>query len=129
MPCKSDHMEPNKEETALSKVLAFLDEIKTGKLSPSAFAGGHRGAYNKASKEKMDKKTAELCGILKETDVTKYSLEMQMWWRDHQKFDKQRKASERKRKASERKEVKHEAARKEALAKLSDKDKEALGLC
>lgn len=41
-------------------------------------------------KKYLDKLTSELCSKLKTTDVTKYSLELQMWWRDHQEADRNR---------------------------------------
>jgi hypothetical protein len=33
-----------------------------------------------------------LCARLRQVDVTQYSLEMQLWWRDHQQVDALRKA-------------------------------------
>lgn len=64
---------------------------------------------------------AELCLRLQVADVTKYSLELQMWWRDHQAADKAR--------------LEHEMARKQneeeravALAKLTDYERKLLGL-
>jgi hypothetical protein len=35
---------------------------------------------------------ALLCARLRQVDVTQYSLEMQLWWRDHQQVDALRKA-------------------------------------
>lgn len=35
----------------------------------------------------MDIDVSNLCHRLSSTDVTKYSLEMQIWWRNHQQAD------------------------------------------
>jgi len=64
---------------------------------------------------------AELCQKLQNVDISEYSLEMQMWWRDHQKADKAR--IER-----ELKEARTRAAKAAALAKLTEYEKALLGL-
>jgi hypothetical protein len=63
----------------------------------------------------------ELCSRLQKLDVTKYSLEMQVWWRDHQKADKER-LERGIREATELK------ARAEAMAKLTPYERGLLGL-
>jgi len=121
MPCRSDYMDPTQFEKNLSEVYQLLDELKTGELSENFGNGYDDRVYNKGlSKSHLDKKTAELCSLLKKTDVTKYSLEMQMWWRDHQKADKERLLAERQ-KRQDKKEI------KEALAKLTEKERKLLG--
>lgn len=55
--------------------------------------GYHPNVYNKPVNG--DKLVAELCAALMITDVTKYSLEMQIWWRDHQAADRERIAREK----------------------------------
>lgn len=59
--------------------------------------GFDKRVYSKTiTKEDLDEKTAELCSKLKEIeDVSKYSLELQMWWRDHQIADQKRKSDGR----------------------------------
>ena len=91
MPCNSDYMEANQNEKNLSVIYGLLDELETGKL-PYNFGDGYdKRVYNKhLSKEHLDEKTEELCSKLQNSDVLKFSLEMQMWWRDHQKADKDR---------------------------------------
>ncbi len=117
-------MDPTQSELNLATVLQLLDELKTGKLPENFPNGFDNRAYGKGETElqkELDKRTAELCKKLQKTDVTKYSLELQMWWRDHKKADK-----ERIEKYLEKK--KTNADKKKALAKLSDYEKEILGL-
>lgn len=64
---------------------------------------------------------SKLCSKLQKADVSAYSLEMQIWWRDHQKADK-------KRLQAELDEAKSQAERKKALAKLTTYEKQLLGL-
>lgn len=122
MPCNSDYMEANQSEKNLSVVYGLLDELETGKL-PSNFGDGYnKRVYNKhLSKEHLDEKTEELCSKLQNLDVSKLSLEMQMWWRDHQKADKERLEKEIKNKETEMERLK-------ALSKLSDYERKLLGL-
>jgi hypothetical protein len=78
-------------EINLSKVYELLDELKTGKLVENYGTGYDERVYNKnLSKEHLDYKTAELCSKLTILDVTKYSPEMQIWWREHRKADRKR---------------------------------------
>lgn len=122
MPCNSDYMEPNQQEINLSIVYGLLDELETGKL-PTNFGDGYdKRVYNKGlSKEHLDQKTEELCSKLQQTDVTKYSLEMQIWWRDHQKADAERLQKE----IDEKKNAEEKEA---ALAKLTTYERRLLGL-
>lgn len=96
MPCNSDYMNPTNMEVNLSKVYAFLDELDTGKLSDEFHTslGYDKRVYgipSKATKSHLDEKVAELCSRLRKVkNVKKYSLEMQMWWRDHQEADRKR---------------------------------------
>lgn len=78
------------EERAI--VPACLDEIKTGKpFSYFDEDGDYKDFDYIKNREAVDADTAELCALCQTIDVTKYSLELQMWWRDHQKWDKKRK--------------------------------------
>lgn len=90
MPCKSDYMSATPIEVALSRVFCLLGELEGRSFSPSDWAGYHLHAYGCSSRTKLDDMTRALCAKLQSVDVTKYSLEMQMWWRDHQAADKAR---------------------------------------
>ena len=121
MPCNSDYLEARPSEVEASKVLALLEELETGKL-PNYFGDGYYSeVYNKNEKDILSNKVPELCERLQNTDVSKYSLEMQMWWREHQKADKERIEKELNLK-------KEESERQKAISKLSDYERRLLGL-
>lgn len=92
MPCKSDYMEPNHKEKYLSQVACLLDELNGKKIKAASWMKGyHPKIYNQFVKPKdADNLVSELCERLQKVDITKYSLEMQIWWRDHQAADKKR---------------------------------------
>lgn len=93
MPCNGDYLEPNNIEVELSKVYQLLDELNGKKLSKDYGDGFDKRVYDKGFEKKdLDEKVKELCSRLKkEPNVTKYSLELQIWWRDHKKADAKRK--------------------------------------
>ena len=119
MPCRSDYLEPTQNEVALSQVACLLDELDGKPIDKHHWRGFHPAVYNAG--RSLDGLVADLCSRLQSEDVSKRSLEMQIWWRDHQKADKARIAHElnRQRTAKER------AA---ALAKLTDYERRLLGL-
>lgn len=121
MPCNSDYMESNQLEVHLSKVACLLDELAGKPWNFRDWNGYHPDVYGKASKAMGDKLTAELCTAIQKIDVTQYSLEMQIWWRNHQAADK-------KRIALELAQTKTEADRQAALSKLTDYERQLLGL-
>lgn len=90
MPCNCDHLEATNLEIEISRVACLLDEIKGRKINKNNWRGYHPEIYGKVTRRLGDEYTAKLCSILKEKDVSKYSLEMQIWWRDHQKADEER---------------------------------------
>ena len=95
MPCNSDYMNPTAQEIQISRIACLLDELDGKKWTKDEWAGYHPSAYGMGdNKKKRDKMTKALCERLQRTDVTKYSLEMQMWWRDHQEADRQRQMKE-----------------------------------
>jgi hypothetical protein len=126
MPCNSDYMEASGKEIALSRVACLLDELDGKPLNPSHWGGYHPAVYNKGDVAGVggtagDAMVSELCSRLQAIDVTKYSLEMQMWWRDHQAADKARIEHELARK-------KDETERRAAIAKLTPHERKLLGL-
>lgn len=121
MPCNSDYMNASNRERELSRVACLLMEFDGKKYKKSWWDGYHPDVYGACSKEKADQMVADLCSKLQSVeDVTKYSLEMQIWWRDHQAADKARLKKE----ISEQKK---EADKQAALAKLSNYERKLLG--
>lgn len=121
MPCNSDYLEARPSEVEASKVLALLEELETGNL-PEYFGDGYYSeVYNKNEKEILSEKVPELCKKLQKVDVSSYSLEMQLWWREHQKADKERIEKELKL-------IQEDSDRQKAINKLSDYEKGLLGL-
>lgn len=122
MPCNSSYMDPTNLEKDLSTVYGLLDELKTGKLPENFGDGFDSRVYNQhLTVTDLHFKVKSLCKKLQKTDVTKFSLEMQMWWRDHQAADK-------KRVAQELEEIKEAKAKAEAIAKLTPYERKLLGL-
>lgn len=91
MPCDSSYMNPSNKELEISRVACLLDEIKGIPINRSHWDGYHPLVYNRKFND--DKMVRELCSKLRSLDVTKFSLEMQMWWRDHQIADAKRNKS------------------------------------
>ena len=111
MPCNCDHMEPSLHERESRKLMELLAEI-----------GMHEGEipyYGEVSA--IHEHTAILCEFCQNNDVTKHSLELQIWWRDHQNADKAR--IER-----ELQEQKEDQDRDAALSKLTPYERKLLGL-
>jgi phage-related minor tail protein len=114
-------MEPTNYEKNISMVAYLLDEINGVAVKTRDYASGmHPLVYGKATKELGDSLTDKLCTILRQTDVSKYSLEMQIWWRDHQIADKKRIESDLKNKQKAE-------DREKALSKLSPYERKLLG--
>jgi hypothetical protein len=93
MPCQAEHMKPNAREVEYSKVLSCLDEIDHGEdfVRREWWRGYHPSAYSKSiTQEELDCATARACDFLKSVDVRQFSLELQLWWRDHLEADQRR---------------------------------------
>lgn len=73
MPCYDHRDSPTWQHEM--KLINLLNEIE-----------GKRQAddYRTIDRDDIARK---LCSFCKEHDVTQYSLELQIWWRDHQKSD------------------------------------------
>jgi len=124
MPCDSSHMEATGFEVAMSRVFQLLDELDGKPIDPSGWAGYDRRAYNMGiSSPAADAAVAKLCAACEALGpaIKGKSLELQMWWRDHQAADAKKKAG-----AEER--AKQENEREKALAKLSPAERKALGV-
>lgn len=121
MPCNSDYMEPVSYEIELSRVACLLDELDGKKtINKSHWEGYHPKVYNNQRLD-GDKLVALLCKRLQNINVSKQSLEMQIWWRDHQLADKKRLEKELKAK-------KNQADKEKALKKLTPYERKLLGL-
>lgn len=120
MGCNSDYMAANGEEIQLSRVACLLDELTTGcAINKSHWSGYHPRVY--CQNVNADSLVAELCEKLQSVNVSKCSLEMQIWWRDHVEADKQRASDEvAKAKTDEEKQA--------AIAKLTPHERKILGL-
>lgn len=121
MPCNSDYMDANHLEQKISQVACLLDELEGRKFSRDSWNGYHPRVYNKCTKVLADDLVATLCKKLQTRDVSKYSLEMQIWWRDHQEAD-------RKRVQKELKEKKEKKDKEIAISKLSPYERKLLGV-
>lgn len=125
MPCNCDFMTPNPIEIKMSKVACLLDELDGKPINKNHWEGMHPRVYNQtydryAAGYDDLAMVAELVEKIKEADVTKYSLEMQMWWRDYQEAEKARIGEKN---ANEAREM----AKARALSKLTEEEKAALG--
>lgn len=115
MPCNCDHMEASGREKESSRVREFLREI-----NQQPFNHKERNEYYGCVKT-LDRDTATLCEWCASHDVSEMSLELQLWWRDHQHADR---ARERR----ERSEAKQEKLRQAAVKKLTPAERRVLGL-
>jgi hypothetical protein len=114
-------MEASSLERELSKVACFLDEIAGKQWTRGEMAGYHSRVYGKATRELGDQLVNQLCTALQGVDVSNFSLEMQIWWRDHQAADKERIEKE-----MQVATLTHQ--REAALAKLTPDERRILGL-
>ena len=123
MPCNSDYLESDHKEVEMSHVCCLLDELDGQKtINRNHWNGYHPKVYMKGlSRKAEDKLVDKLCSKLQQRDVSELSLEMQIWWRDHQKADKARLQEEMKR-------LKDKELRKAAIAKLTPYERELLGV-
>lgn len=125
MPC--DAGGPGYDAVRISRILCLIDEVG-GKqtIDPGHWAGYHPGVSKLREQEiDLDDTAAELvpklCETLQGLDTTKYSLELQMWWRDHRMADEARVSREIAKAKSDRERV-------VALAKLTPYERKLLGL-
>jgi hypothetical protein len=115
MPCQSAHCEHTDREAESGRVLEFLKEINA-----QPFDHEHPSYYGNVAT--LDADTAELCSWCKgnEDYMSSMSLELQLWWRRHKAADAKREAEK----------IAYEAKQRivnDALAKLTDEERKALG--
>lgn len=115
MPCNSDYMQHDAREAESGRVLEFLKEVN-GEL----FNHNNPSYYGRVAT--LDSDTAQLCSILgRMGDVSGLSLELQLWWRRHQEWDRIR--EQREVEARQR-----ETTKAQALEKLTPEERIALGV-
>lgn len=98
MPCNASYLDPNDLEINLSKVFQLIDET-LGKPLPNDYGSGlDSRVYNRGlGQQHLDAKVDELCSRLTSIEehspekIQQFSLELQIWWRDHKKADEERK--------------------------------------
>lgn len=115
MPCDSSYMEPSKRERDSLRIRSLLKELK---LPVS------KGDECYGDVSSLDKDVRTLCahlGKLSKAEILNCSLELQIFWRDHQKADKDRRIREAQNEAKE-------LIKQKGLAKLTPAEKKALGL-
>jgi len=108
MPCQS--YPPSGDEVESRRLYELMNEV-FGRMTTQP--------ANLTRRQLNDWMTQALCNWSKTHDVTKQSLELQIWWRDHQRRDAQRVADEEA--AARRLELKARAR-----AKLTAEELEAL---
>lgn len=111
MPCNCDHLEPSGREVKSRELMRLLVE--------AGLWEGEVPYYGQV--ENLERHTQMMCDFCSRSDVTQQSLEMQIWWRDHQAADKVR--LER-----EQQSAKTEVEKRAALDKLTPYERKLLGL-
>jgi len=89
-------MAANDLEVEVSQMLLLVNELRSGKhVDPESdgWSGYHPKAYGERNlREKADQLAEKLCTALRKktpNEIAAMSLEMQMWWREHKKADKE----------------------------------------
>lgn len=138
MPCRCDHMEPTKREEESVAVLGFLEEVGLREFGvvrwvdnpvpdngvdyyrPKIKEVDEIGAYGNL--KTLDADTAELCEYCKNNDISKHSLELQIWWRDHQIADMKREKREKEERFAQEKERMERSSFDRLKKRLSNSD-------
>lgn len=101
MPCDSSHLNARGDEIELSRIFMLLDEVNGGSppdTRSSGWSGYDSRAYGKRIPAAVqDNLVADLCGKCQALGpaIRTKSLELQVWWRDHQRADAEREAADR----------------------------------
>ena len=121
MPCNSEYMNPSNREVEISRVACLLDDLDGKAWSRSQWSGYHKDVYNRTRLVNADEMVSQLCSRLQTVDVSNYSLEMQIWWRDHTAADKARAEQDLAK-------AKTALEKQAALSKLTSHERKLLGL-
>lgn len=91
MPCSCDGYElPTEKVIAASRALLVIEELRGNPSPPWRWQSPPMLMHYK---EDQDVAVAKACKMIKKVDVTQCSLELQIWWRDHQEADRKREAN------------------------------------
>lgn len=125
MPCRCDDFDPPMYHLTASRLFMLVDEVKgKGPPDPDKYLSEIDNRVYKSDYKELDKMTAFLCKKLNDTPkktISNYSLELQLWWRNHQIVDARRKKVEEER-------ARINELKQKALSKLTDEEKKALRL-
>jgi len=135
MPCDSSHLRATGTEIRASEIMALKEELKTGKLPEYYGNGYYSEVYGQPNAHNLDDGVRYLCRQLerkKPNEIKGYSLEMQMFWRDHQRADRMRKNEEIKRGKAKKEKTEREELNKDeksrVLKKLTPRERKILGI-
>lgn len=111
MPCNCDHMHPSLHEKESKNLMSLMAGV---------------GIYKKdipyyGDVSSIHEHTAMLCKFCENNDVKVQSLELQLWWRDHQEADKVKLKKQIEKAESEKE-------RRQAIEKLTPRERSLLGL-
>ena len=126
MGCNCDYMEPTREELECSRLACLIDELDGIPIDKNRWEGFHPKIYCQTydkynSPYNKGEMLYKLLARLRSDDVTRYSLEMQIWWRDYLKVEKE------KTKTNNQKE-KDKIDKAKAYNKLTDQERKLLGI-
>jgi hypothetical protein len=84
-----EYLDATKTEKQISAVLALQDEILTGAPPGKSYGNGYddRVYCQRATDDRLFEETEKLLSLLDGKDVSKFSLEMQIWAMD---FDREK---------------------------------------
>lgn len=114
MPCNSDHLIPSRREEESVMVRTLLRE--TGRDINVGSPYGFTASLSHDTKELCD-----WCKTQTTEQIKSMSLELQIWWRDHQEAD-------RIREEKYKEQIKKDEIVLRAIAKLTDEERKALGV-
>lgn len=122
-------MEPSNEEIWGSRVACIYYELQGKRWNKEWWEGYHPDVYNQTYDKysgafnvgRAGNEIIKKLSVMNPEEIKKYTLELQMWWRD-----KREELEERDRLRDQKYE--DEVIRRRALLKLNDEEKRVLGL-
>ncbi len=128
MPCDSSHMDPSRHEKESRKAARLIVWVRE-QIGTNTIGWIFEAANNYyGNPQRIDELTRTLCTLCKTLDEeiiyngrNKIARELADWWDDHQEADRIKDDAKKDK-------ARKYGLRKQALSKLSKKEKEALGL-